>query len=189
MLSEEPCPLTSRSALDPMRFLRLVSGLSLSAAAACAGSVATPAPSPTPGTAPAAPALPLPPIPEVNGPLAIRVVYPTANAVVTSRDSNFIFGSIGSGRATLTVNGVPARVYPNGAFMVYLVNPPADAPRYELVAVRGADTARATHVIRYPDRTVASADSVAAAAPAPAKPENQPTSRADTIAALTARID
>ncbi len=157
------------------------------AAAGCAGSGASsaPSPAPAPGDA-AARSLPLPPVPEVDGPLAIQVVYPAANAVVTSRDSNFIHGFIGSGRATLTVNGAPARVYPNGAFMAFVVNPPADAPRYELVAVRGADTVRATHPIRYPAPAPAAAPDSLAAAP---KPAAQPTSRADTIAALHARID
>jgi len=166
--------------------------LPLAAVVACMGSATYPTPdtTPQPATGPVAtsssPARPLPPVPEVDGPLAIRVVYPTANSVVTSKDSNFIFGSIGSGKATLTVNGVPSRVWPNGAFMVFLPNPPADAPKYELVAVRGSDTARATHVIRYPAVAVAQADSVAAT---PTKPETQPTSRADTIAALNARLD
>lgn len=163
--------------------------LPLAAAVACMGSATYPAePAPTPVSSPTSSsspvARPLPPIPEVDGPLAIRVVYPTANAVVTSKDSNFIFGSVGSGRATLTVNGVPSRVWPNGAFMLFLPNPPAAAPTYQLVAVRGSDTARATHVIRYP--AAAPSDSAAAA---PAKPEAQPTSRADTIAALNARVD
>ena len=168
------------------RFARAALALPLAAAVACMGSATYPA-APAPTATPADRRLPLPPVPEVDGPLAIRVVYPSANAVVTSRDSNFLLGSIGSGRATLTVNGAPARVYPNGAFMVYVVNPPADAPRYELVAARGADTARATHIIRYAaGPAVAVLDSVRAAA---AKPENQATSRADTIAALNARLD
>src|SRR6478672_6019942 len=171
------------------RFATVALMLPLAAAMACMSSSTYPpesSPTPATGTTTAAsPARPLPPIPEVDGPLAIRVVYPAANSVVTSKDSNFIFGSIGSGKATLTVNGVPSRVWPNGAFMVYLANPPADAPKYELVAVRGSDTARATHVIRYPAVAVAQVDSAAA----PKKPEGQATSRADTIAALNARID
>ena len=168
------------------RFTRAAVTLPLAAVMACAGTGPTPAPSPEPGS-PAARALPLPPVPEVDGPLAVRVVYPRAESVVSSRDSNFIFGSIGSGRATLTINGVPARVWPNGAFLAFVVNPPGDAPRYDLVASRGADTARLTHAIRYPDRTVAAVppDSAAAAA----KPDTLPTSRADTIAALNGRLD
>jgi N-acetylmuramoyl-L-alanine amidase len=128
----------------------------------------------------------------VDGPLAIDVVYPRENQVVTSRDSNFVFGSIGSGKASLTVNGVPARVYPNGAFIVFLANPPADSARYTLVAARGADTARSVRNIRYPARTAAQ-PVVPALIPdtsaARAKPEALATSRADPIAALNARLD
>ena len=165
-----------------------VAGLALATACMSSASYPPPATTATPAGAPPTTAVgrqPLPPIPQVDGPLALRVVYPTANAVVTSRDSNFIFGSVGSGRASLTINGVPTRVYPNGAFMAFLANPPADAPRYELVATKGTDTARATHVIRYPAPVVAAVDTTAARA----KPETQLTSRADTVAALTARID
>ncbi len=91
---------------------------------------------------------PLPPVPAVSGPLQIRVVYPPPNHLIESRDSNYVFGSVGNGQATLTVNGAPARVYPNGAFMVWLANPPAASARYDLVAVIGTDTARATLPVR-----------------------------------------
>ena len=94
------------------------------------------------------PAPALPPVPDVDGPLAIRVQYPSPNQQITSRDSNFIFGTVGSGKASLTVNGVPARVYPNGAFIAYLANPTVTESRYDLVAVRGADSARVTQPIR-----------------------------------------
>jgi N-acetylmuramoyl-L-alanine amidase len=113
----------------------------------------------------------------------VRVQYPSPNQQITSRDSNFIFGSLGSGRAALSINGYPARVYPNGAFMGWLPNPPATSPRYDLLAVRGADTARSTLSVRLATvavTTPALPDSL------PRKPEN---TRADTIAALNARID
>src|SRR6187402_1364758 len=97
--------------------------------ASCTRAVAGPTTVPTPVAA--RPALPA--IPAVDGALAIRVVYPRPDQVVTSRDSNFIFGSIGSGRATLRINGAPARVYPNGAFIAFVANPPGPSPRYELV--------------------------------------------------------
>ena len=86
------------------RFARAVLALPVAAIVACAGATPVPGTGPAPG--PSGGTTSLPPIPQVDGPLAIRVVYPSANAVVTSRDSNFIFGSIGSGRATLTLNGV-----------------------------------------------------------------------------------
>ena len=157
---------------------------------ACAGSP-SPVTTPTPVT-PTGPvaARPLPPVPPVDGPLDIKVVYPTPSQVLTSKDSNFIFGSIGSGQAALTINGAPARVYPNGSYIAFIANPPASSPRYELVATRGAETVRGTRDIRYPATPAARAAVAAAATPAgEGKPENLATSRADTIAALHARLD
>lgn len=132
----------------------------LLALAACAPSgprVAPDVPA-TARTAGPASRLDLPPVEAVRGaPLSIRVQYPAENAVVTSRDSNFILGGIGSGDATLTINGIPVQPAANGAFIAFLANPPAAAARYDLVAVRGADTARRTVRIRYPARVTLSA--------------------------------
>ncbi|MBC7789855.1 MAG: N-acetylmuramoyl-L-alanine amidase [Anaerolineae bacterium] len=97
---------------------------------------------------PAAPAPSLLPVPLVEGPLAPRVVYPRANAVIASRDSNFIFGSVGNGRASLTVNGSPVHVLRNGSWIAFLSNPRGAAPAYDLVVVLGTDTARLSHPIR-----------------------------------------
>jgi len=150
---------------------------------ACTRTVVVPTTVPTPVAA--RPALPA--VPAVDGPLAVRVVYPRPDQVVTSRDSNFIFGSIGSGRATLRINGVPARVYPNGAFMAFVPNPPGPSPRYELVAERGGESVRSTLAIAYPPAR----DAVAPAPPAAVavNPEALATSRADTLATLFARFD
>jgi hypothetical protein len=38
-------------------------------------------------------------VPEVTGPLRINVVYPQPRATIESRDSNFVFGSVGNGNA------------------------------------------------------------------------------------------
>jgi N-acetylmuramoyl-L-alanine amidase len=85
--------------------------------------------------APLPPANPkLPQVPEVRGPVKISVVYPKAEQLLTVRDSNFIFGSVGSGDAALRINGVPVPVWPNGAFMGWLPVPPDSAPQYELLA-------------------------------------------------------
>ena len=176
-----PLPRPARAAL----------ALVLAAATACStaatGTGTAPAPAPAPRAAPS-----LPPIPLVDGPLVIDVVYPRENQVVTSRDSNFVFGSIGSGKAALTVNGAPARVYPNGAFIVFLANPPADSALYTLVATRGTDTATSVRNIRYPPRVATPVEQPVITpdtGAAPAKPESLATSRADTIAALNARLD
>jgi len=137
--------------------------------AACAKSPPQTAPAPSAGPATASPrasgstkhratlaraSLPpanpnLPPVPSVEGPLSVRVVYPTRNALIASRDSNFVFGSIGNGVAGLTINGELVPVWPNGAFLGWVHNPPADSQWYDLVAYTLSDTAR----LRYPVRT------------------------------------
>lgn len=118
-------------------------------AAACRPSTApVPAPEPTPGVVTRGT---LPPLPLTEGPLAPRVSYPRPEQMIQTRnDSNFIFGSIGNGRATLAINGQPVRVWPNGAFLGFVANPTLAAPRYELVAALGADTARLELPIRLP---------------------------------------
>jgi len=110
------------------------------ASASCAPA-GPPAPSPVPVIAPPlAPApLPptnakLPPVPEVRGPLQITVTYPKPDQLLAVRDSNFIFGNVGTGDAALHINGVSVPVWPNGAFMGWLPVPPDSAPRYELLA-------------------------------------------------------
>lgn len=95
----------------------------------------------------------LPPVPSMTGaPLTPKLQYPSDNQLITSRDSNFVLGSVGSGDANLTINGQAVAIAPNGAFIAWLPNPPATAPRYELVAARGVDTARRTVRIRYAQR-------------------------------------
>jgi N-acetylmuramoyl-L-alanine amidase len=68
--------------------------------------------------------------------------------MIAVRDSTFIFGSVGTGRAALDINGTPVRVHPNGAFLAFLPVPPAERPAYEIRAVSGADTIRLTHPVR-----------------------------------------
>ena len=109
-----------------------------------------PAPVQTPAQAPGRDSEPppsLPPIPDVDGPLAIRVIYPNPGQTLTTRDSNFVLGSIGSGRATLTINGTDVEVRPNGAFLAWLPVPDGAKPRYEIVATRGADRVTSALVV------------------------------------------
>lgn len=96
----------------------------------------------------------LPAVPAVRGaPIDVRVRYPSENQLLTSRDSNFVLGSVGSGDVTLQINSTPVAVAPNGAFLAWLPNPPAAALRYDLVVTRGADTVRRTTRVRLPVRT------------------------------------
>jgi N-acetylmuramoyl-L-alanine amidase len=90
----------------------------------------------------------LPPVPHVTGPLAIKVVYPPADHLIQSRDSNFVFGSVGNGDASLTINGVLTPVWPNGAFMAWLENPPPENPAYVIVARTETDSASITHPVK-----------------------------------------
>ncbi len=107
----------------------------------CAGRAAPP----PPGT-PTWPA-----IPRAEGPLAIRVQYPSPNAVIAARDSTFLLGTVQHGGATLTVNGAPVEVRPNGAFLAWVAMPPRGQPRFELVAtVPGAPPQRLALPFRVP---------------------------------------
>jgi N-acetylmuramoyl-L-alanine amidase len=118
-------------------------------AAACAPLVApTPAPVVIEKIPPPPANTALPPVPHVTGPLEIKVIYPTPNQTIQSKDSNFIFGSVGNGDAALAINGVSTPVWPNGAFMAWVANPPPSAPQYDLIAAVGSDTVRLTHPIK-----------------------------------------
>jgi len=101
--------------------------------------------------APLPPANPkLPPVPENRGPVQISVTYPKPEQLLTVRDSNFIFGSVGTGDAALRINGVPVPVWPNGAFMGWLPVPPDSAQRYELLAGNSTETARLILPVKVP---------------------------------------
>jgi N-acetylmuramoyl-L-alanine amidase len=97
---------------------------------------------------------PLPAVPLVIGPLDPKLVFPEADQSISVRDSNFVFGSVGNGHATLTINGATVPVAPNGTFVAYLPVPPAMAPRYELVARTGTDSARVVVPVRVPPAPV-----------------------------------
>jgi N-acetylmuramoyl-L-alanine amidase len=87
-------------------------------------------------------------VPEVQGPLALRVQYPPADAAVDVRDSSFLFGTAGSGGAAVTVNGVPARVWPNGAWVAWLSFPRESLMHFDIVAKRGDEAAHLDYAVR-----------------------------------------
>ncbi|MEX2180021.1 MAG: N-acetylmuramoyl-L-alanine amidase [Gemmatimonadaceae bacterium] len=126
--------------------------LTLLAGAVVAGCRPATAPRPEPVTPPEAIARgrgTLPPVPFAEGPLAPRVEYPRPEQMIQSRDSNFILGSVGNGRASLTINGQPVPVWPNGAFLAWVANPaPTARPAYELAATLGEETAWLTLPVR-----------------------------------------
>ncbi len=139
-------------AMPPARPFAFASALALAAAACGAPRRPASAPAPTASARGAAPGAPdpgtgLPAVSRVDGALAVRVVSPTPDQRVPA-ESTFVFGSVGSGAATLTINGTRVAVAPNGAFLAYLPTPPATAPRYDLIASRRSDTARANVPVR-----------------------------------------
>lgn len=81
-------------------------------------------------------------LPDARGPLVLRVVHPADDALVEARGATWLIGSLGNGRATLTVNGRPAEVRRNGSFLARVPLPGGDAPAYRLVAALGGDTVR-----------------------------------------------
>ena len=125
------------------------------AALAVSGCASTPAPAP-PGPAEATPDLP--PIPEVDGPLDLRVSYPRDSAFVATRGRNFIFGSTGTGQARLWINGEEVEVQPNGGFLAF-VPVPADSV-YRLRAQADGRTATLEVPVRIPDLPAPAADSL-----------------------------
>lgn len=85
-----------------------------------------------------------------DGPVAVNVVYPRPRQVISVRDSTFLFGSVGSGRASLTINGADVPVNPNGSFLAWLPFPAGDAPKYELVATKDGTSTSATLAVARP---------------------------------------
>ncbi|HSJ06947.1 MAG TPA: N-acetylmuramoyl-L-alanine amidase [Longimicrobiales bacterium] len=120
---------------------------------------------PIPGTPEARREPALPAIPDVDGPLRLEVGYPRIDAPVAARDSNFIFGSTGSGRARLTINDIPVDVARNGGFLAFIPVPPDGV--YRLRASRNGETATLDHAVRVPGPPAAPAPASSILAPYP----------------------
>jgi len=97
----------------------------------------------------------LPPVPVVKGPIAIKVVYPAPDDRVDARDSSFIFGSVGTGDARLTVNGQPVTVWPNGAWIGWIALPRDSVMRLAVSARNTVDSITVTYEVHRAGRFVA----------------------------------
>jgi N-acetylmuramoyl-L-alanine amidase len=145
------------------RALLSASALAAIAAGLAAGCGAPARPTPETGPAPAgAPTMEadarrgtLPPVPARHGPLALDVVYPAEGAQLTAADSNFVFGSTGTGDAVLRINGAPVEVAPNGAWLAFVPVPPDGV--YRLEAEANGRRATLTRTIKPPARAAAGA--------------------------------
>lgn len=136
---------------------RLSTALLLLAAACATGPGATGGARTPPVEGPAAgpPVLPpvaaadsgLPPVDSVSGPIRLRIAYPSATDRIDARDSTFIFGSTGTGEATLTVNGQPVAVAPNGAWLAWVAIPPDSVIEFLITARTATDSATLLHPV------------------------------------------
>ena len=88
----------------------------------------------------------LPAVPRVQDPIGLRVIYPAPTDQVRVRDSSFLFGSVANGKIRVTVNGQPARVWPNGGWMAWLEFPRDTLMHFIIQARAGQDSS----VLVYP---------------------------------------
>lgn len=123
----------------------LIAPAALALLAAC---VPRTAPAPAPPAAAERVGGGLPAVPARTGALALDVVYPGEGQALAASDSNFIFGSVGTGDAALRINGLPVRVAANGAFLGFVPVPRNGV--YELVATRGAESRTLRRTVRVP---------------------------------------
>ena len=101
------------------------------------------------------------------GPPLIRVVYPPlvrdslgwrASQPIESRDSAFVFGSVGRRDAVLRVNGAVVPVASSGGWIAWLPLPDDTVARFTLVAAVGDTTDSLVFVAALPPRFVPPAD-------------------------------
>lgn len=121
-------------------------------AAGCASGGTEPLDSLSPAVAPEGA---LPPIPTVSGPVSLHVEYPDSLQRIAARDSNFLFGSVGTGEATLIIDGHLVSVEPNGSFLAWLPVPrpeSGDTAFYRLIARNGEEVDSLRHPFLVPER-------------------------------------
>ncbi|MFQ5689604.1 MAG: N-acetylmuramoyl-L-alanine amidase [Gemmatimonadota bacterium] len=95
----------------------------------------------------------LPEIPRVRDSLRVHVQYPERLQRVAAHDSNFVFGSVGTGDARLSIDGREVPVEANGAFLAWLPLPErvaGDTAVYRLVARRGPEVDSLDYPVRLP---------------------------------------
>lgn len=84
----------------------------------------------------------------IQDPLELQVVYPALTDLVRVRDSSFLLGSVANGKARLTINGSPVRVWPNGAWLAWIPFPPDSVMQFRIEARSDQDSS----VLVYPVR-------------------------------------
>jgi N-acetylmuramoyl-L-alanine amidase len=96
----------------------------------------------------------LPPVPAVDGPLEISLIHPPPNQVRPNVDSTFVFGSVGTGEAELTINGEQVPVAANGGFLAFVRIPEDGSFHFEARRDNEVETKTYTYrpVVRTPRR-------------------------------------
>jgi N-acetylmuramoyl-L-alanine amidase len=92
--------------------------------------------------------------PAESDPIGLRVVYPAPEDRVRVRDSSFLFGSVAGGDVELRINGVPVRVWPNGAWLAWLAFPPDSVMQFRIEASRAGNAAELDYVVRRDPRFI-----------------------------------
>jgi N-acetylmuramoyl-L-alanine amidase len=116
---------------------RILIAVFLAALAGCAGQkkLTMVELAPLPAPAPSSPSIPQPIPTPPEAAMHISVTYPTPGQARPNVDSNFIFGTVGNGNASLAINGHAVPVAKNGAFLAFLPMPKDG--EYHLTAKRG----------------------------------------------------
>jgi N-acetylmuramoyl-L-alanine amidase len=78
----------------------------------------------------------------------ISVIYPEPAARVDVLDSSFVFGSVGDGAASLSIDGAPIAVAPNGAWLAWIPFRGDSVVTLHLEARTATDSARLDYRIR-----------------------------------------
>ncbi|HWN18605.1 MAG TPA: N-acetylmuramoyl-L-alanine amidase [Gemmatimonadales bacterium] len=92
--------------------------------------------------------------PEVQDPIGLRVIYPAPTDLVRASDSSFLFGSVADGKTTVTINGHPVRVWPNGAWLAWIPFPPDTVMHFTIAAHAGPDSSVLVYPVRRDRGTV-----------------------------------
>ena len=92
--------------------------------------------------------------PRVRDPIALHVVYPAPDDLVRVRDSSFLFGSVASNEVRVSINGLPVRVWPNGAWLAWIPFPPDSVMQFRIEARTAGDSAVLVYPVRRDRRFV-----------------------------------
>lgn len=99
-------------------------------------------------TAPEPETLQTPPPAQGPNPPVVNVIYPKEGQIVNAKDSTFIFGNV-TLRSELKINGIPVRVYRNGAFLGFIPLTAGDFT-FELIATNNSGTTIRALAVKVP---------------------------------------